>query len=54
MEKAMYQTHGFGYEEYKRNLENRMQVERDRDKNYKQSMQLISELERNVYNRIGL
>jgi hypothetical protein len=54
MEKAMQQTHGVGYEEYKQNLDVRLKVERDREQDYKQSRQIISELERNVFNRIGL
>ncbi|OZM55980.1 hypothetical protein CIB95_14130 [Lottiidibacillus patelloidae] len=54
MEKAMHQTHGFGYEEYKQKLDVRMQVEREREQDYKKSRQIVSELERNVFNRIGL
>jgi hypothetical protein len=54
MEKAMHQTHGFGYEEYKQKLDVRMQVEREREHDYKKSRQIVADLERNVFNRIGL
>jgi hypothetical protein len=53
MEKAMYQSHGLGYEEYQRKLETRLQVEKQREKDYRKSRQIISDLERNVFNRIG-
>lgn len=43
MEKAMHQTHGFGYAEYNRSLEKRMKVEASRERDYKLSCQLAAE-----------
>lgn len=48
MEKSMYQSHGMGYEEYQRSLEKRMLVEKRREKDYKQSVVIISELDRKL------
>ena len=49
MEKAMYQAHGIGYEEYRRELSKRIQVEQSRDKEYEQSLRIISEIERRCH-----
>ncbi|MBB5173517.1 hypothetical protein [Texcoconibacillus texcoconensis] len=42
MEKAMYQSYGFGYEEYNRNLNNRMKVEAERERNYRRSVEIVA------------
>ena len=44
MEKAMQQSHNIGYAEYERSLEKRIKVEKDRDKEYRQSTILAAEL----------
>ncbi|MDQ0298380.1 hypothetical protein J2S78_000788 [Salibacterium salarium] len=43
MEKAMHQSHGFGYAEYNRSLEKRLKVEASRERDYKASCQLAAE-----------
>jgi hypothetical protein len=43
MEKAMQQSHGTSYAEYNRNLEKRMEIEKEREKDYKASKKLISQ-----------
>jgi hypothetical protein len=40
MEKAMQQNHGIGYEEYNRSLEKRLEVEKEREKDYKRSQKI--------------
>jgi hypothetical protein len=46
MEKSLYQAHGIGYAEYQRSLEKRMQVEKKREKDYKQSLGMVYEADR--------
>ncbi|MFC3883983.1 hypothetical protein ACFOU2_10980 [Bacillus songklensis] len=41
MEKAMYQAHGMGYEEYSRKLDQRLKVEQEREKDYLQSRRIL-------------
>lgn len=38
----MQQSHGMGYAEYNRNLENRLMVEKQRDKDYRKSLEIVS------------
>jgi hypothetical protein len=40
MEKAMHQSHGIGYSEYERNLDKRLEVEKERDKEYKKAREM--------------
>ena len=49
MEKAMYQAHGIGYEEYSQKLSKRIEVERNREKEYEQSLKIASEIERRCH-----
>ncbi len=44
----MYQSHGVGYAEYSRNFKKRMQIERDRDLDYRQSLMMVSEFDRKL------
>jgi hypothetical protein len=46
MEKAMYQAHGFGYEEYSRKLSKRLEVEQRREVEYQKSLDIVAELDR--------
>ncbi|WP_349408396.1 hypothetical protein [Pseudalkalibacillus sp. SCS-8] len=39
----MHQSHGIGYAQYERSLEKRMEIERKRDREYKQSLQMLNE-----------
>ncbi len=39
----MQQTHGMGYAEYNRKLENRMKVERERERDHRKSLQVVSD-----------
>jgi hypothetical protein len=43
MEKAMHQSHGCGYAEYERDLEKRMDVEKNREKEYKKGLEIAAE-----------
>ncbi|WP_170031836.1 hypothetical protein [Alteribacillus bidgolensis] len=43
MEKAMHQSHGFGYAEYNRSLQKRLEVEQSREMEYKISCQIAAE-----------
>ena len=49
MEKAMHISHGVGYNEYARNLEVRMEVEKQREKSYAESHQILNEYSRRVF-----
>ncbi|GGM35765.1 hypothetical protein GCM10011351_22300 [Paraliobacillus quinghaiensis] len=49
MEKAMQQNHGIGFAEYERKLNNRLQIEREREKSYKQASRVVNEMERKVH-----
>ncbi|HET7627558.1 MAG TPA: hypothetical protein VFK44_04120 [Bacillales bacterium] len=44
----MYKAHGIGFAEYGRSLENRLKVEKEREKSYQKSMKLIYEHERKI------
>ncbi len=44
----MYQSHGVGYAEYSRNFNKRMEVERDRESNHRQSLKMVSEFDRRL------
>ncbi|WP_196121230.1 hypothetical protein [Anaerobacillus alkaliphilus] len=48
MEKAMRQSHGIGYADYNRKLENRLRVERRREQDHKESMQMVSNIRMNM------
>lgn len=45
----MQQAHGIGYNEYSLNLDKRIQVEQQREKDYAQSAQMINDLQRRVH-----
>ncbi|MBU8906615.1 hypothetical protein [Desertibacillus haloalkaliphilus] len=46
MEKAMQQSHGVGYAEYSRSLEQRLKVEKAREQDYKQCNRLVAQVSR--------
>ncbi|MCR8847657.1 hypothetical protein NQ095_04500 [Rossellomorea sp. SC111] len=48
----MHGAHGIGYEVYKRKHEVRMQVEKKREQDYKQSRLMIAALDRRVHANI--
>ncbi|WP_177174433.1 hypothetical protein [Salipaludibacillus aurantiacus] len=48
MEKAMFQSYGIGYAEYNRDLDNRMKVEQERDKDHQQSLKMVNEHNRQL------
>jgi hypothetical protein len=52
MEKAMHSAHGIGYEVYKRKHAVRMQVEKQREQDYKESRRMIAALDRKVHANI--
>lgn len=39
----MYQAHGIGYAEYDRNMDKRIEIEMERDKNYKAGNKLAEQ-----------
>ncbi|WP_179298534.1 hypothetical protein [Evansella halocellulosilytica] len=45
----MYQSYGMGYEEYNRNLKNRMKVEAERERDHRQSVAIVSEHQRQIH-----
>ncbi|WP_198284028.1 hypothetical protein [Evansella cellulosilytica] len=45
----MQQSHGIGYAEYNRKLENRMEVEEQREKDHHQSISIVAEFQRQVH-----
>jgi hypothetical protein len=45
MEKAMHSSHGMGYGEYNRRLENRLKVEESRQKEYEQCQKIVEKLQ---------
>ncbi|WP_307331739.1 hypothetical protein [Evansella vedderi] len=45
----MFQSHGIGYEEYNRKLENRMEVEQKREKDHKRSINIVAQHNRLVH-----
>jgi hypothetical protein len=49
MEKAMQQSHGIGYQEYSRKLEKRIEVEKRREKEYKQSQLIVAQADRQLF-----
>lgn len=49
MEKAMHQSHGIGYAEYNQNLDERLRIEQERDKEYSKSNSMVDELQRQVH-----
>ncbi|WP_219621106.1 hypothetical protein [Bacillus sp. UMB0893] len=48
MEKALMQSHGMGYAVYSRNHEKRMEVEKNREKDYQKSKMIFAVLERKM------
>ncbi|WP_078412536.1 hypothetical protein [Priestia abyssalis] len=47
MEKAMFQSHGMGYAEYSRKLDQRLKVEQEREQDYLQSRRIIEGMRTN-------
>ncbi|GAA0303169.1 hypothetical protein GGQ92_003005 [Gracilibacillus halotolerans] len=45
----MQQSHGVGYEEYSRQLNERLKVEKEREMDYKKGQIAILEIEQSVY-----
>ncbi|WP_197275540.1 hypothetical protein [Fictibacillus sp. FJAT-27399] len=44
----MQKNHGIGYAEYERNLEKRITIEQERDKEYQKSLEISNEMERKI------
>lgn len=44
----MQQSHGMGYAEYNRKLENRLYVERQREKDHRKGLQVVSSIMTNL------
>ncbi len=45
----MHKTHGLGYEEYSRKLDQRLEVERKRNEEHQQSKKLVAEVEKQLH-----
>lgn len=48
MEKAMQQAHGVNFSEYEMNADKRLEVEMQREKQYKEGLEISSEMEKDV------
>ena len=46
MEKALQLSHGIGYADYERNLDMRIKVEKERQKDYEKSLSIVAEYTR--------
>jgi hypothetical protein len=46
MEKAMYQSHGMGYQEYSYKLDQLLKVEQKRQDDYEESRRMVADIER--------
>ncbi|WP_202406280.1 hypothetical protein [Pontibacillus yanchengensis] len=49
MEKAMHQSHGMGYAEYSRRLDQRLKVEQRRQQEFEQSQRIVAEVDRKIH-----
>lgn len=49
MEKAMQQNHGLGYAEYERSLEQRLEIEKKRERSHKNGLKIVTEMERKAH-----
>lgn len=49
MEKAMHQSHNMGYAEYGRKLDNRLTVEKRRQREYEQCKHIVAEFENQIH-----
>lgn len=45
----MQQTHGMGYEEYSRTLDQRLKVEQRREDEYQRSRAIVAEVDRQLH-----
>ncbi|SEQ28957.1 hypothetical protein [Piscibacillus halophilus] len=45
----MHQSRGVGYTEYSQNLEKRIKVEKEREREYKESRRVVAEVDRQVH-----
>ncbi|PYZ91778.1 hypothetical protein CR194_19370 [Salipaludibacillus keqinensis] len=48
MEKALQQAHGIGHEAYKNDLDKKIQIEQDREKDYQKSLEVEQELAKKI------
>ncbi|SDM95969.1 hypothetical protein SAMN04488137_2790 [Fictibacillus solisalsi] len=44
----MHKNHGIGYAEYERNLDKRLDIEQEREKEYQKSLEVSNEMERKI------
>ncbi|PKR78076.1 hypothetical protein CEY16_09165 [Halalkalibacillus sediminis] len=49
MEKGMQQTHGVGFEEYSKNLEKRLDIEKKRQQDHEKCNRLVAEVDRQLH-----
>ncbi|WP_194841264.1 hypothetical protein [Salinibacillus xinjiangensis] len=45
----MQQSHGIGFKEYSRKLDNRLEVEKRREEDYKKGRQVYAEVDRQLF-----
>lgn len=45
----MQQSHGIGYAEYNRNLDNRLMVEKQREEDHRRSLEIMSSLTSKIH-----
>lgn len=49
MEKAMQQNHGLGFAEYERKLNQRLKIEREREKSHRDGLKAVTKMNRQVH-----
>jgi hypothetical protein len=49
METALYRSHGFSYAEYNQDLDVRLKVEKEREKEYQKSLLIAANQDRKVF-----
>ncbi|WP_112181758.1 MULTISPECIES: hypothetical protein [Paraliobacillus] len=49
MEKAMQLNHGLGFAEYERKLNQRLEIERAREKSHRNGLKAVTEMKRKVH-----
>ncbi|QST02013.1 MULTISPECIES: hypothetical protein [Pontibacillus] len=45
----MHQSHGMGYQEYSRRIDQRLKVEQRREAEYQASRQIVAEVDRQIH-----
>ncbi|GAA5417784.1 hypothetical protein Pryu01_02859 [Paraliobacillus ryukyuensis] len=49
MEKAMQENHGVGFAEYEKSLAKRLEIEKKREKSYRNGLKIVTDMEQKVH-----